>query len=118
MIGSATVADLPVTGAVQNFTADEGTDTGMIVLATFTDPNTLATVANVTASLRRQRLGRRHADGADTTLTVTQIGVTPLTAALHAGDPIFEVTRQPHVRRGDARVRSPSTSSSRPSAAL
>ena len=54
--GSVTVTDLPiipgpVTGFVHNFTAVEGQDTGTIVLATFADPNTLATVADVTAFL-------------------------------------------------------------------
>ncbi len=91
VIGSATVTDLGITGAVQNFTAVEDRDTGVIVLATFTDPNTLATVASVTASLPANGWG----DGtptADTTLTVTQIGVTPLTAAVDPGDPIFQVT--------------------------
>ena len=86
-----TVTDLPVSGAVNNFTAVEGKDTGTIVLATFTDPNTLATVASVTASLPVGGWG----DGlptAITTLTVTQIGVTPLTAATDPGDPIFEIT--------------------------
>ena len=63
----------------------------MIVLATFTDPNTLATVANVTASLPVNGWG----DGLPTsvtTLTVIQIGVTPVTAATDPGDPIFEIT--------------------------
>ncbi len=85
-----TVTDLPVTGAVNNFTAVEGQNTGTIVLATFVDPNTLATVADVTAFLPVGGWG----DGkptVDTTLAVQQIGVTPLTGATDPGDPIFEV---------------------------
>ena len=45
MTGSVTVTDLPVTGSTRSFTAVEGQSTGLFVLATFTDPNTLATVA-------------------------------------------------------------------------
>ena len=57
------------------------------MLATFEDPNTLATVADVKADPRRRRLGRRHADRrAASTLAVQQIGVDPAN-----GDPIFEV---------------------------
>ena len=51
LTGSATVTDLAVTGATRNFTAVEGKNTGLFVLATFTDPNTLATVADVNAEL-------------------------------------------------------------------
>ncbi len=81
-----------MTGAVSNFTAVEGQGTGLIGLATFTDPNTLATVADVTASPDR-RLGRRHADAphGPVTLAVQQIGVTPLSSSTDPGDPIFEV---------------------------
>ncbi len=49
--GSATVTDLGVTGATKSFTAVEGQNTGQFVLATFTDPNTLATVADLNATL-------------------------------------------------------------------
>src|SRR5208337_2396280 len=76
--------------AVRSFTAVEGQDTGTIRLATFTDPNTLATVADVTAFLPANGWG----DGtpaAPVTLTVQEIGVTPLTSATNPGDPIFEV---------------------------
>ena len=89
--GSATVTDLPVTGATKSFTAVEDQPTGLFVLATFTDPNTLATVADVNAVLAVGGWG----DGTPTTagvgLVVQQIGVTPLTSATDPGDPIFEV---------------------------
>ena len=49
--GTATVTDLAVTGSTGDFTAVEGQNTGTFVLATFTDPNTLATVADVKRSL-------------------------------------------------------------------
>ena len=62
LTGTATVTDLAVTGSTGNFTAVEGQNTGTFVLATFTDPNTLATVADVNAPACRRRLGRRHAD--------------------------------------------------------
>ena len=84
--GSATVTDLPVTGAVRSFGAVEGADTGTIVLATFEDPNTLATVANVTATLPPNGWGDGTPTGA-VTLAVTQIGTDPA-----SGDPIFQVT--------------------------
>jgi hypothetical protein len=83
LTGSATVTDLPVTGAVRNFTAVEGQNTGTIVLATYTDPNPLATVANETATLPANGWG----DGTPTgvvTLAVQQIGATSAGA-------IFEV---------------------------
>jgi hypothetical protein len=88
LVGSATVTDLPVTGAVRNFTATEGQNTGTIVLATFEDPNTLATVADVTATLPIGGWG----DGTPTAvarLAVVQIGVDPAN-----GEPIFQVTGQ------------------------
>ena len=57
------------------------------MLATFEDPNTLATVSDVTAEPRHRRLGRRSRRWrAASTLTVQQIGVDPAN-----GDPIFEV---------------------------
>ena len=79
------VTDLAVTDAVDNFGAVEGQNTGTIVLATFEDPNTLATTSSVTASLPAGGWG----DGtpaASATLAVQQIGLDPST-----GDPIFEV---------------------------
>ena len=51
LTGSATVTDLPVTGSTKSFTAVEGQSTGLFVLATFEDPNTLATVSDVQATL-------------------------------------------------------------------
>jgi hypothetical protein len=88
-----TVTDLAVTGSTKNFTTVEGTNTGVFVLATFTDPNTLATVADVTASLPINGWG----DGTPATATgpgslvVQEIGVTPTTSATNPGAPIFEV---------------------------
>ena len=55
-----TITDLPVTGSTKSFTASEGINTGLFVLATFTDPNTLATVADLNARASHRRLGRRH----------------------------------------------------------
>lgn len=88
-----TVSDAAVTGSTKSFTAVEGIDTGTFVLATFTDPNTLATVADVTASLAAGGWG----DGTPLaatgpgSLVVQQIGVTPLTSPTNPGAPIFEV---------------------------
>ncbi len=76
LTGTATVTDLPVSGAVRAFSATEGRSTGTIVLGTFTDPNPLATVADVTATLPIGGWG----DGTPTavqTLAVQQIGATP-----------------------------------------
>jgi hypothetical protein len=80
-----------VTGATQNFTAVEGQSTGLFVLATFTDPNTLATVADLSAVLAVGGWGDGKPTTAGVGLVVQQIGVTPLTAATDPGDPIFEV---------------------------
>jgi hypothetical protein len=89
--GTATVTDLAVTGATKNFTAVEGQDTGSFVLATFTDPNTLATVADVNAQLAVGGWGDGTPTVAGVTLVVQEIGVTPLTSATNPGAPIFEV---------------------------
>jgi len=89
--GTATVTDQAVTGATKNFTATEGKDTGLFVLATFTDPNTLATVANENAVLAVGGWGDGTPGVAGITLVVQQIGVTPLTSATNPGAPIFEV---------------------------
>ena len=48
---TATVTDPTPTGVYQNFTAQEGQNTGTIVLATVTDPDTLATVADLESTL-------------------------------------------------------------------
>ena len=61
------------------------------MLATFTDPNTLATVADVNATLAVGGWGDGTPTAAGVTLVVQQIGVTPLTSATNPGDPIFEV---------------------------
>ncbi len=74
-----------MTGAVESFTAVEGQNTGTIVLATFEDPNTLATASSVTASLPIGGWGDTT-PAASATLAVQQIGLDPTT-----GDPIFEV---------------------------
>jgi hypothetical protein len=84
LTGSATVTDVAVTGAVRSFPAVEGQNTGTIVLGTFTDPNPLATAADLTATLGIGDWG----DGtpaAATNLTVTQIGGTATTS-------LFEIT--------------------------
>ena len=80
-----------VTGSTANFTATEGKNTGLFVLATFTDPNTLATVADVNATLAVGGWGDGTPTASGVTLVVQQIGVTPLTSATNPGAPIFEV---------------------------
>jgi hypothetical protein len=89
--GSATVTDLAVTGSTRSFTATEGISTGLFALATFTDPNTLATVADVNATLAVGGWGDGTPGAAGVVLAVQQIGVTPLTSATDPGAPIFEV---------------------------
>jgi hypothetical protein len=91
LTGSATVTDLAVTGATRDFTTVEGQGTGVFVLATYTDPNTLATVANENATLAIGGWGDGTPTVAGITLTVQQIGVTPLTSPTNPGAPIFEV---------------------------
>ena len=49
--GTTIVTDLPVTGAVGNFTAIDGINTGTVTLATFSDPNPLATASSLKATL-------------------------------------------------------------------
>ncbi len=51
LTNTATVTDAAPTGVYQNFTAQEGLNTGTIVLATVTDPNTLATAADLDSTL-------------------------------------------------------------------
>ena len=60
--GAFTITDLPVTGSTNSFTAVEGQNTGVFVLATFEDPNTLATRLEREGHPRHRRLGRRYAD--------------------------------------------------------
>ena len=80
-----TITDLPVTGAVNNFSGVEGQDTGTIVLATCDGSQHAGHRRQRTCDPAHRRLGRRHA-GAVVTLTVSQIGVDAAT-----GDPIFRV---------------------------
>ncbi len=86
LIGSFTITDLPVTGSTKSFTAVEGQNTGPFVLATFEDPNTLATVADVSATLAIGGWGDGTPTVAGVGLTVQQTGFDPAN-----GDPIFEV---------------------------
>ncbi len=83
---SFTITDLPVTGETKSFTAVEGQNTGPFVLATFEDPNTLATVADVKAELAIGGWGDGTPGVAGIQLAVEQIGVNPTT-----GNPIFQV---------------------------
>jgi hypothetical protein len=98
LTGTAAVTDLAVTGSTKNFTAVEGTSTGSFVVASFTDPNTLATVADVNATLAPVSVplpGGGWGDGSPTAsginLVVQEIGVTPLTSLTNPGAPIFDV---------------------------
>jgi hypothetical protein len=90
---SITITDSPVVGQTQPFTAVEGQSTGLFVLATFTDPNTLATVADLNATLAVGGWGDGSPPPApNSPLVIQQIGVTPLLPATPtSGDPIFEV---------------------------
>ncbi len=78
-----TVTDQAVTGSVHNFSAVEGQNTGTIVLATFTDPNPLSTVASETATLPVGGWGDTS-PGSVVTLAVQQIGTS-------AAGNVFEV---------------------------
>jgi large repetitive protein len=75
LTGTAAVTDLPVTGAVRSFSAIEGRNTGTIVLGTFTDPNPLATAADVTATLPIDGWGDATPPSV-VTLAVQPIGAT------------------------------------------
>jgi hypothetical protein len=85
------VTDNAISGATQDFTTVEGQNTGPFVLAIYTDPNTLATVANENATLAIGGWGDNTPAVAGITLEVRQIGVTPLTSPTNPGAPIFEV---------------------------
>jgi hypothetical protein len=77
--GTATVTDAALAGTTNPVSAVEGSNTGTIVLATITNPNTLATAANLTATVD-------WGDGTGTsTVPVTLIGAT-------AAGTIFQVT--------------------------
>ena len=80
------VTDLPVTGATKSFTTVEGQNTGTFVLATFEDPNTLATLSDVKAELAIGGWGDGTPMIAGIQLTVQQIGVDPSN-----GQPVFAV---------------------------
>ncbi len=86
LTGTATVTDLAVTGSTKNFTATEGTNTGPFVLATFDDPNTLATLSDVNAQLAIGGWGDGSPTAAGINLAVQQIGFDPTN-----GEPMFEV---------------------------
>ena len=81
-----TITDLPVTGATKSFTAVEGQNTGTFVLATFEDPNTLATLSDVKAELAIGGWGDGTPTVAGIGLTIQQTGVDPTN-----GEPIFAV---------------------------
>ncbi|HEY1685258.1 MAG TPA: hypothetical protein VGG19_10880 [Tepidisphaeraceae bacterium] len=80
---TATITDQPVTGSVKSFSAAVGKSTGDIVLATFTDPNPLATISDLYAFLPVNGWG----DGTPTTATplaIEQLGAT-------SSDSYFEI---------------------------
>jgi hypothetical protein len=81
---SATITDLPITAAMNAFSAVQGIDTGTVVLATFTSLNPLATASDFTATLPAGGWG----DGlpaAPVTLTIVPTGSTATSTS-------FEVT--------------------------
>ena len=86
LISSFTISDLSLTGATKSFTAVEGQNTGLFVLATFEDPNTLATVADVHAELAVGGWGDGTPGTLGVDLTIQQTGVDPTN-----GEPTFEV---------------------------
>jgi hypothetical protein len=86
MNGTAIVTDLPVTGGTYNFNAIEGLPTSQFVLATFEDPNSLATVANVNSTLGIGGWGDGTPTVAGVELKTVQVGVDPNNL-----QPIFEV---------------------------
>ena len=109
LIASFTITDLPVTGASSNFTAVEGQNTGTFVLATFEDPNTLATVADVRRTLAIGGWGDGTPTVAGARSRSTRSASTRPTATRSSR------SRQPHLRRGDTPgMFNRSTSSSRP----
>ena len=60
--GSSTVTDQAISGSTNDFTAVEGKDTGLFVLATFTDAQHAGDGGRRQRRARRRRLGRRYAD--------------------------------------------------------
>jgi hypothetical protein len=92
LTGMATVTDQAVSLlSSPNFKTTVGTSTGEFVLFTFTDPDTLATVADVSATLSAHGWGDGTPATAGLNLVVQQIGVTPLNSLTNPGAPIFEV---------------------------
>ena len=79
--GSATVTDPAITGVSHNFTSVEGQSSGSVLLATITDPNTLATAADITALLSAWGDGT---PASPVPLTVVQVSSTPT-------DTVFDV---------------------------
>jgi hypothetical protein len=73
--GSALASDLDLTGDGSSFSATEGINTGTIVLGTFTDPNPLATVADVSATIPADGWGDGTPSSAQS-LAVREIGAT------------------------------------------
>jgi hypothetical protein len=91
LTGRVDVTDLPVTGATSpGFTAIEGMNSGMVLLATFTDPNKLATNSDVTAFIPIGGWGDGTPTAPGGPLVIQQIGVTPSTSPV-PGQPIFDV---------------------------
>ncbi len=86
LTASYSITDLPVTGATNSFTAVEGQSTGLFPLATFEDPNTLATLSDVKATLAIGGWGDGTPTTAGVQLVIQQIGVDPTN-----GEPVFDV---------------------------
>ncbi|WP_422926635.1 PKD domain-containing protein [Singulisphaera sp. PoT] len=84
--GTAAITDLPVTGSTLSFKTIEGQPTGTFALATFEDPNTLATVADVKAELAVNGWGDGTPVAPGGLLPIQQIGVDTAN-----GQPIFQV---------------------------
>ena len=85
--GSISVTDLPVIQYTSpSFTSTVGLPTGSFVLFTFEDPNTLATVSDVNATLPIGGWGDDTPTAAGDLLSIQEIGVDPTN-----GDPIFAV---------------------------
>jgi hypothetical protein len=84
LTGSATVTDLAVTGALNAFNAVQGTNTGTIVLGTFTSPNPTAVASDFTATLPVGGWG----DG--TPAAPTNLTIVPVSS--DANSSTFEIT--------------------------
>ena len=107
-----TVTDLAlVAGPALTISSVEGASTGTVVLGTFVDPNTLATVGDVSATLAANGWGDTTPAAAGIFLTVQEIGVTPLNAAT---DPGIRSSRFSAATRTRPKVHSPSRSTRPP----